>query len=159
MPFPYSNIFQYLLIQKYFSGAVWFMGAVLLTEFIFRKRLWCHWICPQSVLLAIARLFNPFGLKIFFKRENCISDMASSPCQKACSLDIDPRHFNFKSRAQCTNCGDCIDACRKTGKVPGIAAVPQNAKHWIDKGFRFVTVGSELYLLQAKVKEVLATLR
>ncbi len=121
MPFQYSNIFQYLLIQKYFSGAVWFMGAVLLTEFIFRKRLWCHWICPQSVLLTIARQFNPFGLKIFFKRENCISDMASSPCQKACSLDIDPRHFNFKSRAQCTNCGDCIDACRKTGKALGFS--------------------------------------
>jgi 4-hydroxy-2-oxoheptanedioate aldolase len=52
-----------------------------------------------------------------------------------------------------------VAACRKTGKVPGIAAVPQNAKHWIDRGFRFITVGSELYLLQAKTQEVLATLR
>ncbi len=52
-----------------------------------------------------------------------------------------------------------VAACKKTGKIPGIAAIPQNARHWLDKGFRFITLGSELYLLQAKAQEVLAALR
>ena len=119
MPFQYSNIFQYLFVQKYLLGAFWFIGAILAVEFVFSTRVWCRFICPQSVLLIIARLFNPFGLKILLKNKNCISDTVSPPCQKACSLDLNPRYLNFMSRAQCTNCGDCIDACRKTGNALG----------------------------------------
>ena len=121
LPFQYSNIFQYLFVQKHLFGAIWFIGAILALEFVFSTRVWCRFICPQSVLLIIARLCNPFGLKILFKRKNCISDMALPPCQKACSLDLDPRQLNFLSRAQCTNCGDCVDACRKTGKALGFS--------------------------------------
>lgn len=117
LPFQYSNIFQYLFMQKYLFGAVWFMMAILGIEFIFCKRLWCQWICPQSVLVALAGQCNPFGLKILFSRKNCISNKASPPCQKACSFDLDPRNLNFMNQVQCTNCGDCIDACSKTGKA------------------------------------------
>ena len=117
MPFQYSNIFQYLFMQKYLSPAIWFMGAVLLAEFLLQTRLWCRWICPQSVLLAVVKRVNPFGLKIMFKQKNCISNKAPFPCRQACSLDLDPKRIDGWSLAQCTNCGDCVDACEKTGKA------------------------------------------
>jgi len=117
MPFQYSNIFQYLFMQKYLSPAIWFMIAILLAEFLFQTRLWCRWICPQSVLLAITKQFNLFGLKIIFKQKNCIRSKAPFPCQKACSLDLDPKNLHGWDLAQCTNCGDCVDACGKTGKA------------------------------------------
>ena len=51
-----------------------------------------------------------------------------------------------------------LAACRKTGKIPGIAARPTNAQHYIDKGFQFVTVGSELMLMTNGAHDVLAAL-
>jgi len=119
LPFQYSNIFQYLFIQKYLSAGIWFIGVILLTEFVFRTRLWCRWICPQSVLPAVTKQLNPFRLKVIFEKKRCIGNQAPYPCQKACSLDLDPRHLTGGSEAQCTNCGDCVDACRKTGKALG----------------------------------------
>ena len=115
LPFQYSNIFQYFFIQKYLSAAIWFIAAILLVEFLFRTRLWCRWICPQSVLLTVAKLFNPFRLKVVFEKEKCVGSKAPYLCQKACSLDLDPKRLNSRIEAQCTNCGDCVDACRKTG--------------------------------------------
>jgi ferredoxin-type protein NapH len=93
------------------------MGAILLAEFLFQTRFWCRWICPQSVLLAVAKRFSPFGLTIVFKQKNCISNQAPFPCRQACSLDLDPRRISGWSLAQCTNCGDCVDACGKSGKA------------------------------------------
>jgi len=119
LPFQYSNIFQYFFIHKYLSGAIWFIGAILLLEFAFRTRLWCRWICPQSVLLSVAKLFNPFRLKVVFEKERCVGSNVLSPCRKACSLDLDPRRLNGGIEAECTNCGDCVDACRKTGGALG----------------------------------------
>ncbi|MCD4719104.1 MAG: 4Fe-4S binding protein [Desulfobacula sp.] len=124
LPFQYSNIFQYLFIQKHLSAGIWFIGSILLAEFVFHTRLWCRWICPQSVLLAVAKLFNPFRLKIIFEKKRCIGSKIPCPCQKACSLDLDPRRLNGSSEAQCTNCGDCVDACRKTGGALGLRFGP-----------------------------------
>ncbi len=124
MPFQYSNIFQYLFLQKHLSLAILFVSGILSVEFIFGKRLWCRWICPQSVLLAVAKLFNPFRLKIIFAKQRCINSKSPSPCQKACSLDLDPRSLNGIKEAQCTNCGDCVDACRKTGGALGFGFGP-----------------------------------
>ncbi|GAB6145677.1 4Fe-4S binding protein [Desulfocicer niacini] len=117
MPFQYSNLFQYLAMQKYIAPALWFMGAVLLAEFLLQSRLWCRWICPQSVPLGVVKRLNPFGLKIVFKSKDCISHTAPFPCQQACSLNLDPKCMDGWSLTQCTNCGDCVDACAKTGKA------------------------------------------
>lgn len=119
LPFQYSNIFQYILNQKHISAAVYMIGAILAIEFLFRTRIWCRWICPQSVLIGLVKFFNPFRLKIIFNEKNCISGKAQAPCRTACSLDLDPRHLNTINDAQCTNCGDCVDACRKTGRALG----------------------------------------
>lgn len=52
-----------------------------------------------------------------------------------------------------------LEVCHKLGKVPGLACGPQNAQYWLDKGFRFVTVGGESSLLRASAEEVLRGLR
>jgi len=117
LPFQYSNIFQYLFIQKHVSAGIWFIGIILLIEFIFRSRLWCRWFCPQSVLVSISKHFNPFRLKINFDKKRCVGKKTPHPCQKACSLGLDPRHLTGLHETECTNCGDCVDACKKTGKA------------------------------------------
>ena len=38
-----------------------------------------------------------------------------------------------------------LEACQKTGKIPGIASNPDNIQAYIDLGFRFVTGGSDLW--------------
>ena len=119
LPFQYSNIFQYLFMQKHLSAGIWFIGAVLTAEFVFRTRLWCRWICPQSVLLAVVGQLNTFRLKVIFEKKRCIGSKAPYPCQKACSIDLNPRRLNGRGKAQCTNCGDCVDACREKGRALG----------------------------------------
>jgi 4-hydroxy-2-oxoheptanedioate aldolase len=52
-----------------------------------------------------------------------------------------------------------LAACRKMGKIPGIAARPNNAQHYIDKGFQFITVGSELLMMTNGANDVLGALR
>jgi ferredoxin-type protein NapH len=107
MPLRYSQIFQYLFIQKHISFAVLFVAVILFTEFISRNRLWCRYICPQSFLLVIAKLLNPFHLKVGYRKEKCIGNKNNNPCQKACSLSLDPRTLNNL----------LIVACKKLGKA------------------------------------------
>ena len=117
MPSWYAKIFQYLFIQKYISFAVLFIAGILFVEFMFRRRLWCRYICPQAFLLVTARLINPFHLKVGFQKEKCITDKNNSPCQKACSLNLDPKTLNRLLETECTNCGDCVEACKNMGKA------------------------------------------
>jgi len=48
--------------------------------------------------------------------------------------------------------------CQELGKVPGLACRPNNAAYWLDKGFRFVTVGGELGLMRERATQVLQDL-
>jgi 4-hydroxy-2-oxoheptanedioate aldolase len=52
-----------------------------------------------------------------------------------------------------------LEACRKAGKVPGIAGRPHDAKDWVARGMRFVTVGSDGMLLTDGATAILADLR
>jgi 4-hydroxy-2-oxoheptanedioate aldolase len=52
-----------------------------------------------------------------------------------------------------------LAACRKVGKVPGIHTYGvADAQHWLDAGFRFVTVAAEIGLLLDGSKQALRTL-
>ena len=51
------------------------------------------------------------------------------------------------------------EACIKVGKVPGIAARPETARYWLDKGMRFVTMGAELTVLKPAAEAALAAAR
>ena len=117
LPFQYATVFQYLFMQNHIFWAAWILMAILFVELIFRRRLWCRWVCPQSVLIALSGRCNPFVLKVCFNPKKCLSDKASPPCKNACSLDLDPRCLNGANRLLCTNCGDCIDACRIAGSA------------------------------------------
>lgn len=52
-----------------------------------------------------------------------------------------------------------VAACRRVGKVPGIAGRPHDAATWVQNGMRFVTVGSDGLILGERAEAVLASLR
>ncbi len=52
-----------------------------------------------------------------------------------------------------------VAACQKTGKIPGIAGRPHNSADWVQKGMRFVTVGSDGLILGERAKAILSELR
>ena len=53
-----------------------------------------------------------------------------------------------------------LDACRQTGKIPGIhARNPADARRWLDHGFLFVTVGTDVTLLTSAAQDWLRQVR
>ncbi len=50
-----------------------------------------------------------------------------------------------------------LAACRKTGKAPGIDGGNEvKARYWVDRGFRFVTAGSDAGLLRSSAEAVVS---
>ena len=105
------------------DGAWLLLGAAavpliaLLLEFATGKRLWCRFVCPQSVLLGGAAHCLPKGapgLRIDWQAAKC-SCKGAAPCQQACSLDLNPRRRGGPARHDCTHCGDCVKACAGYG--------------------------------------------
>ena len=52
-----------------------------------------------------------------------------------------------------------LAACRKAGKIPGIAARPWTTQHYLDMGFQFVTMGSDLMLANIAFENALSSLK
>lgn len=100
-----------------------FVAGVLLVEFAARNRLGCRHLCPQADLLVLAKLANPWRLKVRWQASNCICG-AQSPCARACSLSLDPKSLDTLPETECTNCGDCIVVCKKMGKALGFRFSP-----------------------------------
>lgn len=117
LPAWYSRIFQFYFVQHHFSLAIFFLLMILIIEAAAGKRLWCRYICPQAVLLVVAKLINPFRLKIRFDKEKCICKGTSDPCKNACTLSLDPKKLAHSMETECNNCGDCIVACKKRGQA------------------------------------------
>lgn len=91
--------------------------CALLVESIVGKRLWCEYLCPQSVFLGLAAWALPKfcpGLRIRWNGKKCDCGK-ESPCAAACSLNINPRHKNGPPRNVCSMCGDCVKTCQKHG--------------------------------------------
>ena len=85
--------------------------AVLAAELITGMRLWCRWVCPQSVLLALmARL--PVAPRLHRTLSRCVCK-GEPACRRACSLGLDPRNPRSSSPLECTNCGACVLACSR----------------------------------------------
>jgi len=119
LPAWYSRIFQFYFEQRHISLAILFLLAILLAEFTVRKRLWCRYICPQSFLIIAAKLVNPYCLKIGYQKDKCLCKKDRDPCRKTCSLSLDPKSLGESVDTECTNCGDCVVACKKMGKALG----------------------------------------
>lgn len=114
MPGWYSRIFQLFFQQGHMSFAVLLVAAILLVEFSTGSRVWCRFICPQASLLALTKLLNPLRLKVCRQEERCRCS-GSGPCVKSCSLGLDPKAPGNSFEMECTNCGDCVTACKKVG--------------------------------------------
>jgi ferredoxin-type protein NapH len=100
-------------------GAAVLPLAALMLEMALGKRLWCHYVCPQSVLLGVAARGLPRsvpGLRIAWHADKC-SCKGETPCRVACSLDLNPRRPGGPQRRDCTHCGDCLKACAARGKA------------------------------------------
>lgn len=90
--------------------------VALLLELVTGKRLWCRYLCPQSVLLGLSARCLPAalpGLRLVWSAPRCTCK-GNAPCQAACHLGCNPRKT---SRRDCTNCGDCVKICDKHGRA------------------------------------------
>lgn len=93
--------------------------AVLVLEAFTGRRLWCRFVCPQSVLLGLAARCLPAsepGLRLHWQADKC-GCKGKRPCQAACHWGCDPRKAD---RRDCTHCGDCVAACRANGGALGL---------------------------------------
>jgi ferredoxin-type protein NapH len=118
MPGWYSRAMQHaVLYHEVLWGGVILIAAVLAAELVSGKRFWCRWVCPQSVLIGLAGLPLPARFRVRFNRSACTCAADDRACLAACHLCLNPRLTNAPQRAQCANCGDCVDACSGRGKA------------------------------------------
>lgn len=122
MPGWYSRTLQHIaLAHNILWGGIIFLLGMLLIEKLLGKRLWCRYFCPQSVLISLAGLIFSRRLQVAFKKKSCTCPASDRLCAKKCSLGLDPRApLELSQRAQCTNCGDCVDACQSRGRALGM---------------------------------------
>lgn len=117
MPGWYTRALQHAVFFSLpLHGALLF-PALLLLEGLTGSRFWCRYLCPQSVLLSLFAALPRLGLRLHFIRRQCACSRNDRPCLAACSLALNPRHITTAQRLSCTNCGDCVDACRSRGKA------------------------------------------
>jgi ferredoxin-type protein NapH len=115
MPGWYTRAMQYLVLYKTLLWGALLLPAALTIEAMAGKRLWCRYICPQSVLITLAGLLLPKRLRVNFTARRCACAANDRACLGSCSLALNPRDRQKAQQAQCTNCGDCADACRSRG--------------------------------------------
>jgi len=113
----YSRFFQYLFGQDVLSLCFLFLLALLIIEFFAGKRLWCRYVCPQSILIILAKQLNRKRLQVAFAQEKCICKPGYEHCDAACHLNLKPKNVHKAWETECSNCGDCVVACKKMGKA------------------------------------------
>jgi ferredoxin-type protein NapH len=136
MPAYYSRLWQHAALGGFLSPVL-LMPVMLAVEGVVGARLWCRFVCPQSVLLHVMRRVSPLALRLDFNARRCTCGREDSRCVAACSLELDPRRGRELAFA-CTNCGDCREACRSMGQALrfrlGQARKPRStAKPWPGK--------------------------
>lgn len=110
------------------DAGLWFGAGLVLaalgTDLALGRRLWCRRLCPQAVLLHLARRLSPRSLRVRFHAARC-SCLGDSPCRAACPLDLEPRSRSLV-QSPCTNCLACVDRCRREGVAlaPGFGPGP-----------------------------------
>ncbi len=117
LPGWYSRLFQVWFNQGYWSWAAWGLLAVLGLELAAGRRLWCRYLCPQSLLLALVQMLNPARLAPGFDPGRCHCQGGVSACIQSCSLDLNPKALRGRLESECNNCGDCVAACRERGRA------------------------------------------
>jgi len=113
----YARFFQYYFGQDFISLCYLFLFGLLFIEFVAGKRLWCRYICPQAVIITLTKLLNPKRLRVTFAQEKCICKPGYERCDMACTLNLHPKTLLNSVETECSNCGDCVMACKKMGKA------------------------------------------
>ncbi|MFU2207263.1 4Fe-4S binding protein [Solidesulfovibrio sp. C21] len=132
MPASYSRVWQYAVL-----GGFWFpvaaMPIMLVIEAWTGIRLWCRFVCPQSALLALVHRLAPWGLRVGFDPKRCTCSGTDQRCVASCHLGLDPRRGKTLPLV-CTNCGDCVAACRRAGQALGfqLGATPEKGTRKTD---------------------------
>jgi ferredoxin-type protein NapH len=123
MPAWITRFWQHaILLREILWPALWLVPAVLLAEFVLGGRFWCRYLCPQSLLISLAGLAGlalPKRLQVRFTPKACNCPASDRACLAACSLNLNPRKPVAAQMAQCVNCGDCVEACKKRGRALG----------------------------------------
>ncbi len=120
LPGWYSRILQHaVLYREALLGGIALICAVLAAERLSGRRFWCAYLCPQSVLISLAGLLLPGRFRVRFTRGACTCAAADRACLKSCTLNLNPRAPGTAQLLRCTNCGDCVDACRSRGGALG----------------------------------------
>ena len=118
LPAWYSRVFQFWFEQQHLSLAAVALLTVVAVETVAGSRLWCRYVCPQSVMIAMAKQLNLRRLIVTFDAHSCIcNNRSNDPCTRSCSLDLDPKQLKLFPETECTNCGDCVVACQNRGKA------------------------------------------
>lgn len=126
LPGWYSRILQHVVmygpgaLMALWPGLALLLAVLALDKFL-HQRFWCRWVCPQSLLLNLSGLLTagrwPGRWQVRFQRKKCTCPAADRLCGQVCSLDLDPRAAGLPQLLQCTNCGDCVQACKSRGKA------------------------------------------
>jgi ferredoxin-type protein NapH len=90
-------------------------GAALLAEGISGRRVWCRWLCPQSVCLSLAARCFPGAFGVKWTPGRCTCPRDDRPCRHACSLGLAARQHTGPPRSECIQCGQCVSACAERG--------------------------------------------
>lgn len=122
MPAWYARFFQYYFGQDFISLSFLFILGILAVEFMVGRRLWCRYVCPQSMLIILVKQLNPRRMKVVFDADKCICKPGYERCERACSLNLHPKTLYNRAELECSNCGDCVVACTKMGRA--LALVP-----------------------------------
>lgn len=117
LPAWYSRIFQFWFEQRHISLAIVTLFVIVAVEAVSGMRLWCRYVCPQSVLISLVKLLNRRRLRVVFDTDACLcKSEAARPCVRACSLGLDPGNPD-PWKIECNNCGECVAACKKRGNA------------------------------------------
>ncbi|UJG40196.1 MAG: 4Fe-4S binding protein [Candidatus Heimdallarchaeum aukensis] len=117
----FATLFYYLKwgIQAETLGAemgdwkFWFIARILFLAIILilitlYPRAYCRWFCPTGYILGFFNNFSLFGLKI--NKNRCPT--GCNKCEKACPVQVPILDYDKNiTHPNCTNCGECIDAC------------------------------------------------
>jgi ferredoxin-type protein NapH len=114
----YARFFQYYFGQDFISLCWLFLLALLFIEFLARKRLWCRYVCPQAVLIVLTKLISRKRMRVVFAEDKCICKPGYDRCEMACTLSLKPKTYTTNVlETECSNCGDCVVACKKMGQA------------------------------------------
>ena len=87
-----------------------FIVALVLLEILVLPRFWCRLFCPTGAFISLFRF--SFTLRVKSTLGNlkraCCEDLH---CERACPMGLKPALES--EDFLCTNCGLCIDACKK----------------------------------------------